>query len=125
MTKSTTTESDMDIELHETLKDLRQGQLNTVASQARTEGWIEGVNKALDSINAVLSSVGEMRTDLATLKEQMRHADPEVTAIAQRLGKIEEWRQSMEKTEMRQWVEKIIAGIGGGGLVALFHRYGG
>ena len=114
----------MDVELHETLKDLRQGQLNTVASQARTEGWIEGANKALDSINAVLSSVGEMRTDLATLKERMQHTDPDVVLLTARLVKLEEWRAGADKSELRQWVEGlvklVIAAIGGGGVVKLF-----
>lgn len=113
----------MDRELHETLSELRQGQISLVQSTARTEGWIEGAAKALDGIMATLGQVGDMREQLAALKERENQSDPQIGFLSGRIDGIQREVDNMRRTETRQWIESLIktalAGAGGGGLFLL------
>lgn len=113
----------MERELHETLSELRQGQINLVQSTARTEGWIAGAAKALDGINNTLAQVSEMRAELAALKEREKMPDPQVTLLSGRIDGIQREVDDMRRTETRLWVESLVktalAGAGGGGLFLL------
>lgn len=102
------------------LEDILRGQMNVVASQARTEGTVEGIKLAIDGINSILAGVADVRADIAVLKERDRHPDPLISIMQGQLNKLIE-------SDQRRWVEGLIrlglAGVGGGSVVAALQHF--
>ncbi len=110
----------MDAQIFE---DVRRGQLDIVASQARMEGQVEGIKLAVEAINATLSGVADVRADIATLKERDRHSDPLLALLNGEMVALKKEIDLMHRTATQKWIEGLVrnavVGLTSGGLVAL------
>lgn len=102
------------------IEDIRRGQLNIVASQARSEGTMEGMKLAIEAITATLASVADVHSKIAAIEERDRHADPQIAIVRAALENCMRRLDDQERTQTRQWIEGLIrvsiaALVGSGG----------
>lgn len=103
------------------LEEIRRSQITVAQSQARTEGQVEGIKLAIESINSTLAGVADVRETIAKLEERDRHSDPLIGVMQGQVAAMEVRMRMMEKTESRQWIEGTIrmgiASLGGAGIM--------